>query len=534
MRKNTLSAIQRGAARKTPVSSFSVIDAEGSAWPIVDMQGASLPCTNSFEPITADEADELLQGICSAYDRERMAAYMSHAQSKMLDPVINAFGLAKFVLSAKDGGNITTPHNAGGGVYAHADDKERYERPYNRAEYEPRRGFGPMRKEKFQNTDDLISAYTGQSLPKDGRTHVDHVVSAKKIYDNEWLRLSTDFEARREIAVSKENLVFAEGNLNKSKQAHTLPEWMKKSRPDGATNAERFGIDPERAINVEARARAAYEKEATKEVTRHFGTEIAKTGAREAALGGLKQAAGLLMLELSQALWDELRDTLRNGLRTGLTETTTQAIAVRLQCVGERVVTKWKDSVIAFCGGAASGFVSNLVTFVVNNFITTARNAVRMIREGIGSLLIALKMVFSPPENLTRAEAFHEAGKLMLAGVAVVLGIAIEEFVQKWLLSVPLLNVFAAEIATVLTGVTVGLGIATLCYMWDQLDLFGAERDRRHAFIMQAMNIRIEIAQAQSVLMDEKAKTQQKETAKLIAEDEKAMNEFCHLVSGAT
>lgn len=486
-----------------------------------------------FEPITADEADELLQGICSAYDRERMAAYMAHAQRKMLDPVINAFGLAKVVFSDKDGGNITTPHNADGGVYAHAADKKRYERPYNRAEYEPRRGFGPMRKEKFQTTDDLISAYTGQSLPKDGRTHVDHVVSAKEIHDNKRLRLSAGPETRRDIAISEENLVFAEGNLNKSKQAYPLTEWIKKPRPNGESNVEHFGIDLERAINVDLKARAFYKKKTAKEVTRHFSTEIAKTGAHEAVFGGLKQAVGLLMLELSQALWDELRDTLRNGLRTELTETKIQAIAIRLQCVGERVVAKWKDSTVAFCGGAASGFVSNFVTFIVNNFITTARNAVRMIREGIGSLLSALKMVFSPPANLTRAEAFHEAGKLMLAGVAVSLGIAVEEFVQKWLLSVPLLNVFAAEIATVLTGVTAGLGIATLCYVWDQLDLFGAERDRRHAFIMQAMNIRIEIAQSQSALIDERTKIQQEETARLIAEDEKAMNEFRHLVSGA-
>ena len=41
-----------------------------------------------------------------------------------------------------------------------------------------------MRKEHFKTNEQVIDAYTGKVLPKDRRTQLDHIVSAKEIESN--------------------------------------------------------------------------------------------------------------------------------------------------------------------------------------------------------------------------------------------------------------------------------------------------------------------------------------------------------------
>ena len=43
--------------------------------------------------------------------------------------------------------------------------------------------------------------------------------------------------------------------------------------------------------------------------------------------------------------------------------------------------------------------MSNLLTFLINNFLSTAKRFVTVIREGIIGLFRAFKMIFFPPKN---------------------------------------------------------------------------------------------------------------------------------------
>lgn len=92
--------------------------------------------------------------------------------------------------------------------------------------------------------------------------------------------------------------------------------------------------------------------------------------------------------------------------------------------------SKWEDAVKAFRDGAVSGFISNLLTVVINTVMTTWKRWVRIVREGVTSLYCALKMLAFPPEGMTLEQAAHEASKLLVAGAVVGLGVFGEE--RSW------------------------------------------------------------------------------------------------------
>ena len=120
-----------------------------------------------------------------------------------------------------------------------------------------------------------------------------------------------------------------------------------------------------------------------------------------------------------------------------------------------------------FGDGFISGFTSNAVTVLINTFVTTGKRVVRLIREGILSLLKALKMLVLPPEGLTFSEAAHESMKLLAAGGIVVGGVALEESVELLIKSVPVLIPYASVLTAVFVGALTALCMTFVCYLID-------------------------------------------------------------------
>jgi hypothetical protein len=147
--------------------------------------------------------------------------------------------------------------------------------------------------------------------------------------------------------------------------------------------------------------------------------------------------------------------------------------------VAHRCEKKLQAALDAFKQGSISGFFSNLVTTLINVFVTTSRRLVRMFREGIFSLLRALKILLNPPEGLTFREAAHEASKILFAGVVVVGAIPVEEWLEKQLALIPLLAGIAPAASTAIVGGLTALITAFGVYLIEQADLFGVVQERR-------------------------------------------------------
>lgn len=444
-----------------------------------------------------EEVTRMLEEIHSRWDQRQVDVLLKSCRDSVKSSIVGPFGLGRLVAAMdKEGGNVTTVHNADQGVYANEADGKRYEVNFDRKDYEDG-GLGPKRKTLFQSQEKIYDAYKGTETPKDGRTHLDHVISAKEIHDDKWLRLATESEQRDKIATRESNLVPTDSALNQSKSDRDLKEWMNSKRKDGTTNAEYFGVDKRRAEAVYNEAKKDYRVQKTVAVAKHFGKELGVTGAQEGAKMGLQQSFGLLLTEFFSASFDEISDAYRHGFRDSLSnQSFFEALKQRLSRIVKRVTSRWKDAVAAFKEGAISGFLSNLVTMLINTLVTTGKRIVRVIREGLMSIMKALKMALFPPEGMSPAEAADAALKLLATGVTVSLGILAEEAVEKAVTvffntNLPILAPYAGTVSAVFVGAMTGIASALLVYGLDKLDIFGTNGVKRHAAVLQELDLLI-------------------------------------------
>lgn len=455
--------------------------------------------------ISSSEVNQLIKSLQSEYDKEKMNLLVSDCKNTVIDSIIKPFGIGKYVIAKldKDGGNVTTLHNAENQVFANDKDQERYNRSYNKNSYH----YGnPLYNKKSDERKSLsddgkqIDDYTGEnisgtvfSVSEKGRTQrnyhssTEHYVAAKEIHDNPETRLFMDEKESSNLANSDVNLGVTTRSINSSKQETPLNKWMNSpsSADKNINNSEAYKIDKDAALKKDEKARNHINKELNNSQIKKQGVETAVSSSREGMKMGLQQAVGLVLKELTESIFDEVSDIYKNGFRGGnkMDKTFFAVLKERLMRIGSNILNKWKDVVKAFGEGFFSGLLSNLVTVVVNMFITTGKRVVRMIREGVFSLLKAVKMLLFPPKDMTLSEAAHEATKLLAAGLAVSGGIILEQYLETLLEAIP----FADMISTVISGIVTGLGTALLVYLIGKMDIFGVEKERKNEFIIDKL-----------------------------------------------
>ena len=215
------------------------------------------------------------------------------------------------------------------------------------------------------------------------------------------------------------------------------------------------------------------------------GVELLQTGAKEGGKMALQQSIGVLMEEFVRAAFSEVKDAWKHGFKEKLDDTFFDALKVRLMRIAERVQSRWKDALVAFKDGFISGFLSNLVTVIINIFKTTAGRMGRIIREGFMSLCRAIKMLVLPPEGMSTAEAADAASKLLAAGVITSGGIMLEEALENL---VKPLGLLAPYVSSISMGLVTGLCTVFSAYLLDRLDLFGVHASSRHEHVVTRLN----------------------------------------------
>lgn len=472
-------------------------------------------------PLKADAAEvqSLLSELKGAFDRGRLEDFLGKAQKDVLHSIAAPFGLGK-VLSAydKEGGNVDTIHNARQGIYATEREKVAYE---NRGEYDTY-AVHSHETYKEENRKHSINrktvgdrdTYSGDIRGAHDNVDLDHVISGRQTHDDAGRVLA---EVRTEdLANIKENLAATHRTINRSKRDKSPEEFAQYLEESSAARkakiaelsargdlSEEEKKDLEKLKNLDSadpdairergkQAQSAQDKILNRKyyTSEKFWTDAASTGVTEGTKLGVQQAFGVMLIELFAGVFSELRSAFRDGLQG---ETLFDDVKIRLKRIAQSVAARWKDAVTGFGAGFISGFISNLVTTIINAFVTTGRRAVRMIREGIFSLLKALKMMLFPPEGMTFREAAHEALKLMAAGGIVIAGVALEEVIEKLIASVPILAPAAPILTAVVVGSLSAIGMALTAYLIDKLDLFGVIKVQRDTYVIQILDTDIQI-----------------------------------------
>ncbi|MEK6789816.1 MAG: hypothetical protein AABY68_12785 [Pseudomonadota bacterium] len=425
------------------------------------------------------------------FKKQRLEQLFAECQEQIIGNIIGPFGLSTAMFEDKSGGNVTTLHNferaddnyvaTSSDKLLHANSKEGYERKQYTLD---QNSWDTRREDKIKAG---VDEYTGARVTMDGmvqladgsvKAELDHVVPIHEVHHTPKNHLAlgqvtggdtVDVTKIKDMVNHDNNLALTNQSLNRSKKAQDLDEWMDGTtgaRPD-TRNAEHFDVNSEQAKAIADKAKMHMEDTADKELLKKQAKELALTGGQQALQMGLRQSLGMLLAELVNSLFNELKQLIKNGVEAG--KSLIADVIARMKRVCQRVASRFKDAMSAFFEGGISGFMSNLLTFLINNVVSTSKKFVRMIREGLLGLFKALKMLFFPPANMTRMEALQAGLKLMTATVMTAAGILLEESLKGFIAAFPLLLPIADILSAVLIGIVTGILTALLAY---QIDLF--------------------------------------------------------------
>ena len=466
-------------------------------------------------PASEAEIQALLAEIRNQFDQNKMDNLIQSCKDSVINAIVTPFGLGKIVAQwDKEGGNVCTINNVRQGVYASDAEKKKYEErgEYNPDEYHRHEKYIEKNAKisELKKKGELIDVYTGQKVDPKAKTDLDHVKSAKEVHDDEG-RILAELDGA-ELANADSNLQATSAANNRAKKTMTVDEYYQYLQKTAESRRakiqelkskkvltaeeqkqlksleEKEAFDYEKAKAADEKARAEYEKKVNTAyyTSKKFVLNVAGTGAVEGVKLGFQQAIGLVFCEFFYGVFDEVKDLFKNGFSDDFMSFC-RDMKKRLQRIAQRIQDKWKDILSAFGQGFFSGFLSNLVTVIINIFVKTGRNIVRMIREGFFSILKAIKMLCFPPEGMTWRQAAHEASKIIASGIVVVGCVCLEEYIDKMLTLVPILEFISDILTSIVVGTVTGLGIALTAYLIDKIDLFDVVRDEKHEFVMNTL-----------------------------------------------
>ncbi len=394
---------------------------------------------------------------------ERLQQLMESCQQEVLRQIIGPFGLTPAMFDDKDGGNVTTQHNAEKGIFAKESEK------YVRKDYDYSAAKSEIKEESVKNgsmnSQVFVDAYTGKSeqtkrTRSDGKlvmnAELDHLIPVKDMHSQGgWMK---DKEGRTALSSTKDNLHYTTHKTNRSKSAKA---------PDEALSEEK-GFDKKRIEPLVEKAKEAIEEElpSNSERLKYHSKDLAKEGLKDAGKNALRQAMGVVLHEFANGSFVEIKVLLKDRLDE---QSLIDRLIVSLKRVMNRVINKLKAALEAALQGGVQGFVSTLLTFLINNLITTSKKIVTIIREGMQSLWKAIKLMVSPPEGMSALEITREATKIIAAVVTTGLGMLMEESVKGFIMSFPLLTPIADALSIALTAIMTGIAGAMIVYGIDRL-----------------------------------------------------------------
>ncbi|OUI81268.1 hypothetical protein HK22_02850 [Gluconobacter sp. DsW_056] len=395
----------------------------------------------------------------------RIQELLNSCREQVLQQVIGPFGLTPAMFSDVRGGNVTTQNNANQDIYAK--DSEYYDR---KSDYDYSAAKTQKMKDSLKNatmnSQNFIDAYTNEQATTKRTTksngklvmnaELDHTKPLKQAHkEGGWMLTS---EERKALASEKDNLNWTTFENNR-KKGDTAAET--------ALSAEN-GYDESITKPLIEKAQAAVDQHLPKTKDRliYHGKELGITGAKEFGKTGLRRAMGVLLFEVVNGSFVEVHKMI---CEPGDPQPFLERVLAAVERVFARVQNKFKAAFEAFLEGGLQGVASNLLTFLINNLITTSAKVVTIIREGMQELFKALKLLLWPPKEMSNTEIMRAVSKSLAGLFTLGAGMLLEQSVNSFLTSVPVLAPLAGTIAPVLTGLMTGLANALLMYAIDSL-----------------------------------------------------------------
>jgi len=467
------------------------------------------------ELLTQEDYNEVAE-LHKQFDKTYSDRFLNEQRDYLLHIIIDRFGIGGILARQdKTGGNVDTIHNAREGIYATEEEQQRFaNRPeYDSALYHSDKRYTEKNKhgKTQKQSGNLKDEYTGNTIAPNQNYDLDHIKSAKTIHDDAG-RILAERDGV-ELANREENFAFTDRSVNRSKKQKSAGEFANEldnkrySRQDrinelsqkkALTDTEKNELNKLQKLNSvdtgELRKRGdKAEKEYEKEVNKYycspkFISNLGKQSVLQGTKMGIRAIVGIFLTEAISSVFDEIRDFCRN--LKSMSKKWYEDLKERIQRILARLSAKWKEALQSGLTGFISGFCSNIATVIINIFVTTAKNIVRIIREGFLSIVKAVKMLMHPPKGMSTKQLYHEVGKLIIAGIIVVLGVLAEETIDNLPPMVAIRNIpiIGEILADVIWGLLVGIATCIALWAWDKIDFFGVKDEARDKYIYSAFD----------------------------------------------
>lgn len=407
----------------------------------------------------------------------------------VIESLLTSFGLDMLLVKDQYGGDVDTIHNVEKiGEYTHSwnngkiqiknekydplmkykslRNEENYKNreEYNSKSYHKHENYIATNKEnsKLKKEGMLYDGYTGEKIEVNGKTNLDHIISAKEINDDR-VRILAGLKGE-DLANSPENLIITNESLNKSKSAYSMNEFLNKEKNREEKRYSEESI--KRMENLDKRARKAYKTKLNIAyyTSSNFRNDLLKSSANVGVRMGLRQAVGFLLTEVVFTVMDEFKK-----LKTEKLNEIFAAISNGIKKGFENAKLKYKELLSKFKDGAIAGIIGSLTTTLTNIFFTTSKNIIRVIRQSWVSLVEALKIVLFNPDNLPFGERMRAVAKILATTASVIVSIVVREVLTK--IGIATIPVVGDELVTFIEILSMGLTSCTLLYFLDRSEI---------------------------------------------------------------
>lgn len=347
----------------------------------------------------------------------------------IVESLITSFGL-DFLVKDQYGGDVDTIHNVRqvGQVpemtYKNAQSAAAYENhgKYDTREYHRDPRYKEINRQISQQKKAgvLRDAYTGDKVARNGKTDLDHVISAHEIHDDRG-RVLAGIKGT-DLANCEENLKATNPHTNRSKKDGTMDQLLER-RGDEYSDKQKENMQ-----KVDAAARKDYNAKlaAAYYTSPRFAKDLTLAAANVGLRMGVRQALGFVFAEMWFAVEEEFQACDAKDEPFDLGDFLGR-IGRGIQRGFENAKHKFPDLFSKFFSGATAGVLASLTTTLCNIFFTTAKNVVRVIRQSYASIVEACKVLLINPDAYPFGERVRATAKILATGASVVVGVLVQE-----------------------------------------------------------------------------------------------------------
>jgi hypothetical protein len=225
-----------------------------------------------------------------------------------------------------------------------------------------------------------------------------------------------------------------------------VEKWRNNPSSENAdkSNKEYFGINHQKmskAIDETDKARSELLK--SKKVNYDYKTQ-GKIAVSNAAASGAKAAIGKLLSITVVEVINECKNKDDVDFK------------VKAKNIATKIKAKAKDILSSFKDHSLNSFLSTFIDALLNSVFKIAKNIFKFVKTAFLSILKAVKILFS--SEYSWEVRLKEAMKIMGATVAMLIGLALDEIIEKALIAnLPFTAPFAGYVSPVLSGLIVGI-----------------------------------------------------------------------------